>query len=73
MNWPFFRNRHRFHELEVVRLRGLYTAPEGTLSPDAVGTIVYRHKAGEAYEVEFTEPFAAVVTLKGDELSALDG
>jgi len=73
MNWPFFRNRHRFHELELVRLRGQYTAPEGMLPPGAVGTIVYRHKAGEAYEVEFAEPFATVVTLKGDEVSAFDG
>lgn len=46
-------------ELDLVRLRSmLYTDDEG-IPAGPLGTIVFRHDRGAAYEVEFIEPFAA--------------
>lgn len=57
-----------FEELEVVRTRAAlridgYRLPSGTL-----GAIVLVHAGGQAFEVEFTTPVAAVVTLAAGEI-----
>lgn len=53
-----------FAELDVVLLRSAAFTDQGSLPIGALGTIVFRHIHGEAYEVEFTEPVAAVLTLR---------
>lgn len=57
-----------FEELEAVRTRaalrvGGHRLPSGTL-----GAIVLVHAGGQAFEVEFTAPVAAVVTLAAGEI-----
>jgi Domain of unknown function (DUF4926) len=55
-------------ELTVVRLRAPTSAEaQGDLPAGSLGTIVFVHDGGEAFEVEFVEPFAAVITLRRDE------
>lgn len=64
---PRFAERasERFQELDVVALRepfalsGIASLPCG-----AEGTVVGVWGGGQAYEVEFTEPVAALVTLR---------
>jgi len=73
MNWPFLRSRDTLRELQMVRLLSQYCAAEGILPSGTIGTIVYRHRAGDAHEVECAEPFATVVTLKNAEIAAIDG
>lgn len=57
-----------FAELTIVRLCSLVSLEEGQIQPGTVGTIVYRHDGSDAYEVEFDQPFPAVVTLRGSDL-----
>ena len=58
-----------FDDYASVRLRSVVGTDAGVLVPGMVGTIVHRHDGGCAYEVEFVEPVAIVVTLRGDDLS----
>jgi hypothetical protein len=60
---------HRFDEFALVRLRSVVGTEAGVLLPETVGTIVYRHEGGDTYEVEFADPFPAVVTLRTGDLS----
>lgn len=52
-----------YGELDIVRLRSMLYTEGGSIPAGSIGTIVFRHDRGVAYEVEFTDPFAAVVTL----------
>lgn len=61
----------RIEEFQCVRLLGQYVADEGTLHPGAIGTVVHVHRGGEAYEVEFTQPFQSVLTLTAAEIAPL--
>ncbi|WP_174287180.1 DUF4926 domain-containing protein [Sphingomonas bacterium] len=61
-----------FRELQVVQLLGQYTSEDGTLTPGQAGTIVYCHRNGHAFEVEFSSPAPMVVTLNADEIAAID-
>ena len=58
-----------FSELDVVRLRAVVSTDEGIIPSGAVGTIVYLHSGSDAYEVEFADPFPAVVTLREGDLA----
>lgn len=60
-------------ELDVVRLLAEVQLDEGRLPIGALGTAVYRHRDGEAFEVEFIDPFPAVVTLRTSEIAASHG
>ncbi len=54
---------HEYAELDLVRLR-FDTADEDTIfREDTLGTIVYVHELGSAFEVEFADPVSAVLTL----------
>ncbi|MES2023016.1 MAG: DUF4926 domain-containing protein [Pseudomonadota bacterium] len=60
-------------ELDVVRLLAEVTLDEGRLPVGTLGTAVFRHQNGEAFEVEFMTPFHALLTLRANEVAALDG
>ncbi|MCP3733280.1 DUF4926 domain-containing protein [Sphingomonas sp. RP10(2022)] len=62
-------DRSPFDDQALVRLRSVVGTDAGVLLPGALGTIVYRHDGGDAYEVEFSDPIALVVTLRGGDLS----
>jgi hypothetical protein len=52
-----------FAELDLVRLR-FDTADDDVIFPEnSLGTIVYVHENGAAFEVEFAKPVPAVLTL----------
>lgn len=62
----------QIEELDRVRLLG-ETLAEGFLLPEgAKGTVVLKHGKGEAFEVEFTEPFHAVVGVPAASLQLTD-
>jgi hypothetical protein len=52
-----------FAELDLVRLRHDTADGDILFKEDTVGTVVYCHEQGEAFEVEFATPVAAVLTL----------
>ena len=58
----------RIEELAVVRLvRGILSGTSTWLPEGSLGAVVFVHDEGRAYEVEFTDPVAALVTLeRGD-------
>ncbi len=61
MNQDFYLHRH-FQEHETVRTvrelsDGSYIIPAGE-----IGTIIHVYGGGDCYEVEFSDPFIAVVT-----------
>lgn len=60
-------------ELDIVRLLAEVTLDEGRLPIGTLGTAVYRHQNGEAFEVEFLTPFHALLTLRANEVAALHG
>lgn len=53
-----------FAELDMVQLRFDTADGETLLRGGTVGTIVYCHASGAAYEVEFAEPVGTVLTLE---------
>lgn len=55
-------------ELSRATLAQDLTVAEGHLPAGATGTIVGVYRSGEAYEMEFTAPFHAVVTVRPDDL-----
>lgn len=59
-------------ELEVVRLLVDANTEDGVLARGARGTIVHRYPRGEAFEVEFTRPIQAVVTLTPRDIERAD-
>ncbi len=59
----------KFAELDVVRLRSMVFTEDGALPAGTIGAIVHSHRSGEAYEVEFVEPVAVTVTLRGADLT----
>ena len=58
-----------FTELSVVRL--VHPVKEGrrTLPAGAAGTVVHAYSDGVGYEVEFSSPFHAIVTLEAGDLT----
>lgn len=60
----------RFRELSLVTLKNPVVTDGRRLPAGARGTIVAAYSDGIGYEVEFFEPFHAVVTLEANDLSA---
>lgn len=60
----------RFAEHSVVRLKRPVDVKGRSLPSGTNGTVVAAWRDGNGYEVEFFEPFHAVVTLEADDLSA---
>ena len=56
-------------ELTVVRLLdGVDVAMHGLLPAGTLGAVVFVHDDGRAYDVEFIDPFAAVLTLRRSDI-----
>ncbi len=60
----------RYRELAVVRLVHDHAIDGRSLPAGTVGTIVYAYADGVGYEVEFSDPFHAVVTLETADIAA---
>jgi hypothetical protein len=59
----------RFQELDVVVLREPFAVSgDASLPRGATGTVVGVWGGGQAYEVEFTEPVAALATLRPSQI-----
>ena len=58
-------------ELDCVRLLAAIHTEAGLLPAGTLGAVVYRHGAGQAFEVEFTAPVQAVLTLRSNEVAPL--
>jgi hypothetical protein len=59
-----------FAELSIVTLTKAMHVAGRPLPRGTSGTVVAAYKDGLAYEVEFEQPFHAVVTVEADDLSA---
>jgi len=57
-------------ELRVVKLGKPVQSPQGALPAGSSGTVVHAHNDGQAYIVEFYQPFHAVVTVEADAIHA---
>lgn len=55
-------------ELAIVALRRSLACKEGVLPEGTRGIVVHVYRGGAAYEVEFSEPFACVLTLMPDDI-----
>jgi len=60
----------RFAELAPVTLKRPIEAEGRRLPAGGRGTVVAAYRDGIGFEVEFFEPFHAVVTLEADDLAA---
>lgn len=60
----------RFAELSLVTLKRAVDLEGGRLPVGSRGTVVAGYRDGVGLEVEFFEPFHAVVTLEVDDLAA---
>lgn len=60
-----------FTELERVTLGRPVESEDGLVPAGTSGTIMHVYSEGSAYEVEFTEPFSTVATVKADEIASL--
>ena len=69
INLPAVPARPRvFKDLERVRLTCDVSSQQGTLPKGSTGTILMVFAEGEAYEIEFTRPVEAIVTVKSGDL-----
>jgi hypothetical protein len=66
---PSEGTRH-FAELSIVALKNQVDVKGQSLPAGTRGTVVAAYRDGIGYEVEFFEPFHAVVTLEANDLSA---
>lgn len=51
---------HAIMEHDIVRLLNGISTDAGTISAGETGTVVYIHRGGQAFEVEFDVPFDVV-------------
>lgn len=58
-----------FAEFSVVALRRAVRHRDITFPAGTRGVIVHRHDDGEGYEVEFSQPVQAVLSLTGRDLA----
>ena len=63
-------DRQSFAELSIVKLTRAVEVGGRVLDKGARGTVVGAYSDGIGYEVEFAEPFHAVVTLEFGDLTA---
>lgn len=64
------RTERRFDELSVVALTHAVEVDGQSLPTGTLGTVVAAYRDGVGYEVEFEQPFHAVVTLDSSDLTA---
>lgn len=57
-------------ELSRVTLAHNVESEDGVIPAGASGTIMHVYPGGPAYEVEFTQPFHTVATVKADDIAA---
>ena len=62
--------KRSFAELSIVGLDHAVPVDGRLLPPGSRGTVVGVYRDGYGYEVEFTRPFHAIVTLHVDDLTA---
>ena len=62
------RRDHIFEEFDVVRTRAALSVEGHVLPSGSHGAIVLVHRDGVAFEVEFVEPLAIVVTLEAGDI-----
>ncbi|MGL4313100.1 MAG: DUF4926 domain-containing protein [Sphingomonas sp.] len=53
-----------FAELDLVQLRSTIYDRGHSFRVGTIGTVLFRHPGGEAFEVEFASPLPAVMTLR---------
>jgi|ERR1019366_2261522 hypothetical protein len=57
-------------ELTVVRLGKPVETKQGTVPAGSSGTVVHAYRDGQAYIIEFHEPFHAVATVEAGAIAA---
>jgi hypothetical protein len=57
-------------ELGVVKLAQPVATRQGSLPAGSCGTVVHAYSDGQAYIIEFHEPFHAVATVEADAIAA---
>ncbi len=67
---PTTKGGPRFSELSVVALRRAIPAEQRIMPAGSKGTVVGVYQDGVGYEVEFNQPFHAVLTVEGTDLLA---
>lgn len=67
---PADREASAFSDLDdVVLIADVPTGDGGDMPAGSRGTVVGVYRGGAAYEVEFVEPFHAVVTVRPQQIS----
>jgi hypothetical protein len=61
-------DRDRIPELSIVALKRALTCRQGVLPKGAQGTVVFVHREGTQYEVEFDGPIHCVATVAHSDL-----
>ncbi len=57
-------------ELSIIKLRSPLETNEGTVPVGSSGTVVHVYGDGQAYIIEFYEPFHTVATVEADAIAA---
>ena len=57
-------------ELSVVRIRSAVVTEDGTVPAGSHGTVVHAYDDGQAYIIEFYEPFHAIATVEANAVAA---
>ncbi len=57
-----------FEELDVIRTRATLSVEGGIVPSGSLGAVVLVHRDGKAFEVEFTDPICAVITLEASDI-----
>lgn len=57
-------------ELSIIRLCLPVETKQGTVPAGSTGTVVHAYSDGQAYIIEFYEPFHAVATVEADAIAA---
>jgi hypothetical protein len=57
-------------ELSIIKLSLPVETKQGTVPAGSTGTVVHAYSDGQAYIIEFYEPFHAVATVEADAIAA---
>jgi hypothetical protein len=57
-------------EMSILKLRSSVETKQGTIPVGTTGTVVHAYSDGQAYIIEFYEPFHAVATVAADAVAA---
>jgi hypothetical protein len=64
---------HAVSQLDRVRLIDNLHCQSGVFPAGSIGTVVHRYRGAHAFEVEFTRPEHAVLTVHADQIEAAGG